>query len=173
VSPLRADYLEELRTSGSLAAAGEPARGSDGPGAMAALPMIRPAEPIPGYLEPPGIRDLDADRDDEPPLPDEQRLRAAVAVAAPTPPLDAGPDRVLHVRFSPAAGADRLIPAMEELRRLLRDRPGQTRVVIDLPAGSGGTALPMELRAGVAYDSELVADVQRRLGEGLVELALE
>jgi hypothetical protein len=30
----------------------------------------------------------------------------------------------------------------------------------------------MELRRGVAYDPELVADVRRRLGDGLVELSL-
>jgi hypothetical protein len=31
----------------------------------------------------------------------------------------------------------------------------------------------MELRRGVAYDAELVADVRRRLGEGEVELSLD
>jgi hypothetical protein len=30
----------------------------------------------------------------------------------------------------------------------------------------------MELRLGVAYDTELVAEVRRRLGEGLVDLRL-
>ena len=30
----------------------------------------------------------------------------------------------------------------------------------------------MELRVGVAYDAELLAEVQRRLGEGLVRLEL-
>ena len=30
----------------------------------------------------------------------------------------------------------------------------------------------MELRRGVAYDSELVSEVRRRLGEGLVDLSL-
>ena len=37
---------------------------------------------------------------------------------------------------------------------------------------AGGQALPMELRAGVAYDAELLAEVRRRLGEGLVDLRL-
>ena len=36
----------------------------------------------------------------------------------------------------------------------------------------GGEALPMELRRGVAYDAELLAEVHRRLGDGLVELRL-
>ena len=168
VSPLRA----EAREAAAATASAPVGTGGDGPGSMAVLPPISPAEPIPGYLEPPGIAELAADRDDEPPLPEEQRSRAAAAVAAPTPPVDAGPGRVLHVRFAASAGADRLIGAMEGLRRLLRDRPGQTRVVIHLPAGAGGAALPMELRAGVAYDSELVAEVRRRLGDGLVELEL-
>jgi hypothetical protein len=54
----------------------------------------------------------------------------------------------------------------------MRDRPGATRVVIYVPATGGGQALPMELRAGVAYDAELLAEVRRRLGEGLVDLRL-
>ena len=36
----------------------------------------------------------------------------------------------------------------------------------------GGQALPMELRWGVAYDAELLAEVRRQLGEGLVEMRL-
>ena len=35
-----------------------------------------------------------------------------------------------------------------------------------------GAALPMELRRGVAYDTELVAEVRRRLGDGVVDLRL-
>jgi hypothetical protein len=60
---------------------------------------------------------------------------------------------------------------MEELRTMLRDRPGATRVVFHLP-GQGGGTLPMEVRGGVAYDSELLAEVQRRVGEGLVRLEI-
>jgi len=61
---------------------------------------------------------------------------------------------------------------MEAFKGLLRDRPGGTRVVIHVPPSAGGTALPMELRRGVAYDSELIAEVRRRLGEGVVDLSL-
>jgi hypothetical protein len=61
---------------------------------------------------------------------------------------------------------------MEAVKALLRDRPGGTRVVIHVPAPGGGTPLPMELRRGVAYDAELLAEVRRRLGEGLVDLQL-
>ena len=57
-------------------------------------------------------------------------------------------------------------------RHLLRDRPGATRVVLHLPAPSGHETLPMELRRGVAYDAELLAEVGRRLGDGIVELHL-
>ena len=53
-----------------------------------------------------------------------------------------------------------------------RERPGSTRVVLHVPAPSGGPSLPMELRRGVAYDAELLAEVRRRLGEGIVELSL-
>jgi hypothetical protein len=61
---------------------------------------------------------------------------------------------------------------MEAFRGLLVERPGATRVVLHVPAPSGGSSLPMELRRGVAYDAELLAEVRRRLGEGLVELSL-
>ena len=43
-------------------------------------------------------------------------------------------------------------------------------MVIHVPAGRGGGELPMELRSGVAYDAELLAEVGRRLGPGSVEL---
>ena len=58
---------------------------------------------------------------------------------------------------------------MEELRAVFKDRPGATRVVFHIP-GERGSTLPMEVRGGVAYDAELVAEVRRRLGEGLVRL---
>jgi hypothetical protein len=61
---------------------------------------------------------------------------------------------------------------METVKVLLRDRPGGTRVVLHVPAPGGGDALPMELRWGVAYDAELLAEVRRQLGDGLVELRL-
>ena len=113
-----------------------------------------------------------ADRDDEPPLPDEARQRATGATAAPTAPTEATATNVLHVRFRPAAGTDRLVGAMEEVRSVLRGRPGVTRVVLHLPQGSGRETLPMELRTRVAYDADLLAELSRRLGEGIVELQL-
>jgi hypothetical protein len=61
---------------------------------------------------------------------------------------------------------------MEEVRTLLRSRPGGTRVVLHVPQGGGRDALPMELRVGVAYDADLLGEVGRRLGSGLVELRL-
>ena len=85
--------------------------------------------------------------------------------------ITAGPESILHVRFSGTAGADRLVTAMEEFRTLLRSRPGATRVVLHVP-GIGGQALPMELRTGVAYDTELLAEIQRRLGSGVVDIQL-
>jgi hypothetical protein len=59
---------------------------------------------------------------------------------------------------------------MQVVKSLLRERPGATRVVVHVPA-PGGSALPMELR-GVAYDAELVAEVRRRAGDGVIELHL-
>jgi hypothetical protein len=136
-----------------------------------AMPHIAPAEPVPTYLEAPGAMTVAGDDHDEPPVPDEARARIVAAVGADDP-VDAGPETVLHVRFEGAAAPDRLVSAMETVKALLRDRPGATRVVLHVPAPGGGTALPMELRRGVAYDAELVAEVRRRFGDGLVDLRL-
>ena len=112
----------------------------------------------------------DADRDDEPAVPDEARPRI-VADASASAPLDAPPGAVLHVRFADGS-PDRLVGAMESFKAILRDRPGSTRVVIHLPAPGGGPALPMELRRGVAYDAELLAEIRRRVATGMVDLSL-
>ena len=119
----------------------------------------------------PTSRPLAPDRE-EPPLPDEARAAALGVAAAPTAPREAGPDGRLHVRFAAGIPADDLQAAMAEVRDVLRGRPGATRVTIHLPQGPGRPPLPMELRAGVAYDAELAAEVGRRLRPGLVELAL-
>lgn len=141
----------------------------------ASLPTIAPAEPIPTYDEPDGFAAASgagfAEPDDEPALPDEARARAAQASAAPTSQIESQPDQVLHVRFG-AASSDRLVPAMEAFKILLRERPGGTRVVLHVPAPTGGGSLPMELSRRVAYDAELLSEVRRRLGEGLVDLTL-
>jgi DNA polymerase-3 subunit alpha len=153
VSPLRA----EARTGGGL-------------------PRITPAEPISTYTEPAGLAppagsNGAGDADDEPALPDEARARAAVASQAPTSQVESQPDQVLHVRFG-GATSDRLVLAMETFKNLLRERPGGTRVVLHVPAPTGGGSLPMELSRRVAYDAELLSEVRRRLGEGLVDLTL-
>jgi hypothetical protein len=136
-----------------------------------AIPRIQPAEPVPTYLEPPGTVAVAGESDDEPSVPDEARARIVNDVASDAP-VDAGPETVLHVRFEDGAGPDRLVRAMETVKVLLRDRPGGTRVVIHVPTPGGGEALPMELRWGVAYDAELLAEIRRHLGDGLVDLRL-
>jgi hypothetical protein len=119
---------------------------------------------LPGGVQP-------SDDRDEPPVPDEARARI-VADAGADAPVDAGPNTVLHVRFASIAPSDRVIVAMETFKSVLRDRPGETRVVIHVPGPGGGAALPMELRRGVAYDAELLSEIRRRLGEGIVEIHL-
>jgi DNA polymerase-3 subunit alpha len=139
-----------------------------------AMPRIQPGEPITAYMEPVGAEvaggDTSHDLHEEPSVPDEARARI-VADATADAPVEAGPEAILHVRFERAAAPDRLVSAMEAVKALLRDRPGGTRVVIHVPA-PGGAALPMELRWGVAYDAELLAEVRRRLGDELVVLRL-
>jgi len=155
-------YVSPLR--GTRGAADD----SDEPAAVG-LPAIEPAEPVAADER---SRDTASDPGPEAPaLPDEARARAFAAATAPTRALDAGgPGRVLHVRFG-GASPDRLVIAMEAFRGLVRERPGDTRVVVHVPA-PGGVALPMELKQAVAYDAELLAEVRRRLGEGIADLRL-
>jgi DNA polymerase III subunit alpha len=145
--------------------------GSSGNGRYAApsVSPMRPAEPLPTYSEPPSTLAA-GETPDEPALPDEARSRASAAAQAPSRPTEAAPGAVLNVRFVRAAGAERVVMAMESFKSVLREHPGTTRVVVHVPA-PGGTALPMELR-GVAYDGELVAEVLRRVGDGVIDLQL-
>jgi hypothetical protein len=146
-----------------------PRRGStvtDAP-ATATLPPIAPAEPVSTYPDIAGAG-ASLDTDDEPPVPDEARSRIVADATAETP-TDAGPGTILHVRFAGNAPSDRVVGAMEAFKTVMRDRPGGTRVVIHVPGPGGGE---MELRRGVAYDAEMLAEVRRRLGDGLVDLRL-
>jgi DNA polymerase-3 subunit alpha len=143
------------------------------PGAVvgpARPPAPGPAEPLAAAPAPDDMAALAPERE-EPPLPDEARAVAARASTAPTAPLEAPVSGILNVRFTRGADTARIVLAMEELRAMLKERPGATRVVFHLP-GPGSSTLPMEVRSGVAYDAELQADVKRRLGEGLVRLEL-
>jgi DNA polymerase-3 subunit alpha len=135
------------------------------------LPAIEPAVPIPTYPAAPPSAGPAGERDDEPALPDEVRAQEAAAAGAETAPVEgSGLDRVLHVRFG-GAPADQLVRAMETFRQLVRERPGETRVVVHVPA-PGGSALPMELKQTVAYDPELLSEVQRRLGANVAQVSL-
>jgi DNA polymerase-3 subunit alpha len=142
--------------------------------ASAGLPRIAPAEPIATYVESADLAATSVEtlaEDDDPALPDEARARVARESQAPTAQLESQPDQVLHVRFGGGA-SDRLVLAMETFKTLLRERPGGTRVVLHVPAPTGGGSLPMELSRRVAYDAELLSEVRRRLGDGLVDLSL-
>jgi DNA polymerase III alpha subunit len=133
-----------------------------------------PATPVPTYSEPPDLATATgaggAEIGEEPPLPEEAGARVVADAQAPSRPIEAAPGTVLNVRFARGAGTDRVVSAMQAFKIVLRERPGATRVVVHVPA-PGGHALPMELR-GVAYDAELVAEVQRRVGDGVIELQL-
>jgi DNA polymerase-3 subunit alpha len=106
---------------------------------------------------------------EDPPLPEEAQAAAVCESAAPTQPLEAPASGVLNVRFTRGADTARIVLALSELRAVLKDRPGSTRVVFHIPTEKG-TTQPMEIRGGVAYDTELLSEVNRRLGEGLVKL---
>ena len=139
----------------------------EGAAVESSLPPIAPAEPVSAYPDTPGAA-LGPDQDDEPSVPDEARARI-VADATADAPVDAGPGTVLHVNFTPGAASDRVLKAMEGFRAIMRDRPGSTRVIIHIPGPDGG---PMPLKPGVAYDADMLAEVRRRLGDGLIDLRL-
>jgi DNA polymerase-3 subunit alpha len=116
-----------------------------------------------------GDTSFPASEREEPPLPEEAQAAAVRASKAPTQPMEAPASGVLNVRFTRGADTERIVLALSELRAVLKNRPGSTRVVFHIPTDRGGTQ-PMEIRGGVAYDTELVSEVGRRLGEGLVRL---
>jgi DNA polymerase-3 subunit alpha len=165
VSPLRGGGVTVLA---SFAGAGGGAGGA-GTGAVAPAAPAAP-DPISSTPAPDDLATFAPDRE-EPPLPEEARAAAARASSAPTAPLEAPDSGILNVRFTRGADTSRIVLAMEELRAVFKDRPGATRVVFHIP-GERGVTSPMEVRGRVAYDSELLAEVSRRLGEGLVHLDL-
>ena len=128
-----------------------------------------PLEPLAGPEEPAVFAALGAESSDAPPLPDEARAVVARAAVATTTQLEAGPDQVLHIRFG-SASSERIVAAFGELKSLIKSRPGNTPVVLHIPAG-GGREQEMRLGVRIAYDAELVAQVQRTF-EGLLQLQL-
>ncbi len=178
VSPLRGGGVTPLPPGAPPAPSGMPpaaARASTPPAPPPAAgpptgPAHLPGEPLSSVPAPADLASLAPDRE-EPPLPEEERAVAARASVAPTVPLEAPDSGILNVRFTRGADTGRIVVAMEELRAMLKERPGATRVVFHIPQQGGGT-LPLEVRGGVAYDAELMAEARRRLGEGLVRLDL-
>jgi DNA polymerase-3 subunit alpha len=141
------------------------------PAAARAAPPLRPAEPRYEPTEPAAMASLDPDHGEDPPFPEEESRRVARADASPTEPIQAQPGQALHVRFGLAA-QETLVTGFETLKRLIHEHPGETPVVLHIPTRAGRDE-PMQLTRGVAYDAQLVADVRRSLGEGLVRLDLE
>jgi len=167
VSPLRGSQPTGTRT---VTIGGPPAPRTNGAAALPLppRPIVAP-EPVSGASEPAGLASLAAASDDEPPLPDEARDRVVGAARDGTAPMEAGPGQVLHVRFA-SAPSDRLVAAFEGLRSVLKAHPGATPVVLHIPAGTSREQ-EMRLGPGVAYDAELLAEIERRLG-GLLRLGL-
>ena len=130
-----------------------------------------PPLPLPGSSEP---ADFDAAAPDFEisSLPEEARPAAIASASEPTLPVEAGPAGRLLVRFGVGIEPDVLQAAMATVRDLLRSRPGATRVTVHLPQGHGRPDLPMELRSGVAYDADLMLEVNRRLRPEICTLEL-
>ena len=133
------------------------------------IPPQEPTEPVSGPSTPSAFDGLTPAGTDEPPLPDEASAAVASAAGARTVPVVAGPHQVLHIRFSPAPD-ERLVAVFEELKALIKSRPGETPIVLHIPAGPGRSQ-EMRLGAGIAYDAELLAECGRRFGD-LLQLTL-
>jgi hypothetical protein len=133
------------------------------------LPPQEPVEPLSGPTTSSAFDSLTPEGPDEPPLPDEASAAVAVAERARTVPVVAGPGQTLHVRFAPASD-ERLVAVFEELKGLIKSRPGETPLVLHIPAGAGRTQ-EMRLGARIAYDAELLAECARRF-DGLLQLTL-
>ena len=131
-------------------------------------PAMAAPGPGDGLPEPESLNGLG--ESDEPPFPAEAWQPGARSAAAPTSTAVARHDQALHVRFVSGA-PDTLAAAFESLKLILREHPGETAVVVELPAARGASQA-MPLRSGVAYDSELLAAIERRLGAGLVRVEL-
>ena len=134
------------------------------------MPRPRPAAPLSEPPEPRSVAGLEDDRE-EPPLPDEARraVTATLAPDAPTLPETAQPGQVLQVRFARADEA-RLVEAFEALRAVVAAHPA-IRPSSCTCRRAGGRVQQMQLRTGVAFDAELVAELHRRVG-GVVTLEL-
>ena len=169
VSPLRGGGVTPWPAPAATTGAATAAGATTAPAATTPPPdPAAPMEPIGSVPAPDDLATFAPERE-EPPLPDEAQALAVRVSGAPTEPREAPRAGVLNVRFARGADTARIVLAMEELRAVFRNWPGATRVVFHIPAEKGAT-LPMEVRGGVAYDSELLAEVRRRLGEGLVRL---
>jgi hypothetical protein len=107
---------------------------------------------------------------EEPQLPDEAVRDLVAREEVPTMPTSAGAGQSLHIRLMRGAQTD-LGDVMTSLRQVIHEHPGETPVVLHVPAGPGRNQR-MELRVRVAYDSELAALIGRLIGPGRVELDL-
>jgi len=94
----------------------------------------------------------------------------AAATEQPTLPVEAAPDQSLHVHFA-RSGQEQVVQAFGALREIIHERPGNTRVVLHVPTADGRMQR-MDLRVGVAYDTELLSMIERRVGHRAVELRL-
>jgi hypothetical protein len=143
-----------------------PLRGGDVDGTLdvyvGGAPVVSKATPVAALVAP--------SDSEEPPLPDEAVRELVARERAATVPLQAGVGQALHIRLV-SGSQEELLEAMRNLRQLIHEHPGETAVVLHVPAGAGRSQR-MELRVRVAYDAELVSQIGRLIGTGRVDLSL-
>jgi hypothetical protein len=133
------------------------------------VPPPEALEPVSGWSDSRAFDALAPDGSDEPPLPEDAHAAVVRAASAGTTPVEAGPQQVLHIRFGPASD-EAIVAAFGQLRQLIKSRPGSTAIVMHVPAGAGRSR-EMRLGVGIAYDADLLAEVERRF-DGLLQLTL-
>ena len=111
----------------------------------------------------------ESDMDDEPPMPDDLVAVEMAVAEKPTLPATAPAGQALHVHFYAAAQDTSSTPSGHCARSstIVRVRPASCSTC----PTADGRRQRMDLRVGVAYDAELLASIQRRVG-GSVELRL-
>jgi hypothetical protein len=88
------------------------------------------------------------------------------AVPLPASPAEAG---TISIGFETEVAMDRLLPAIESLTAVIRDRPGSLPVVINIPVA--GATRQVRLPERVAWDDRLAERLRQASGLALaVEL---
>jgi hypothetical protein len=126
------------------------------------VPENAPADARISPLKPPGDEQVPITVDE----PDEA---AAPPEAVPLPAAPAGAAATVEIAFEGAAEVERLLPAIEAVTELLRERPGPLAVLLEVPVA--GATRQIRLPQRVTWDDRL-GDALRRVTDLPMVVAL-